>query len=58
MGNNVATAKGAMAMSNAKSQADSVLNSITGENKKKKKYMENPETRREMNARHKEREAE
>eukprot|EP01083_Nonionella_stella_P301862 1037986_1 len=57
MGNDVSAAKGALAMSGAKSQAKSVLGNLTGEDKKKKKkIIENPETKREMNARHKQRE--
>eukprot|EP00558_Chaetoceros_sp_UNC1202_P010932 CAMPEP_0197246794 /NCGR_PEP_ID=MMETSP1429-20130617/22909_1 /TAXON_ID=49237 /ORGANISM="Chaetoceros sp., Strain UNC1202" /LENGTH=101 /DNA_ID=CAMNT_0042707543 /DNA_START=143 /DNA_END=448 /DNA_ORIENTATION=+ len=58
MGNNASAAKGALAVANAKSQATSVMNSITGDDKKKKKIAENPETKREMNRRHKEREME
>ena len=59
MGNDVSAAKGALAMSGAKSQAKSVLGNLTGEDKKKKKkIIENPETKREMNARHKQRELE
>ena len=57
MGNDVSAAKGALAMSGAKSQAKSVLGNLTGEDKKKK-IIENPETKREMNARHKQREME
>jgi len=55
MGNNVASAKGALAFANAKSQADSFL---SGDGDKKKKVIENPETRREMNQRHKDRDME
>ena len=57
MGNDVSAAKGALAMSGAKSQAKSVLGNLTGEDKKKK-IIENPDTKREMNARHKQRETE
>uniref|UniRef100_A0A7S3PXK4 Uncharacterized protein n=1 Tax=Chaetoceros debilis TaxID=122233 RepID=A0A7S3PXK4_9STRA len=56
MGNDVSAAKGALAMSGAKSQAKSVLGNLTAGEDKKKKIIENPDTKREMNARHKQRE--
>jgi hypothetical protein len=50
MGNEM---KGAMSVASAKSKAGSMLNSLDKPDKKKKEYIENPETKREMNQRHK-----
>mmetsp|Transcript_13875 Transcript_13875/g.26129 ORF Transcript_13875/g.26129 Transcript_13875/m.26129 type:complete len:90 (+) Transcript_13875:256-525(+) len=50
MGNEI---KGAMALQSAKKKADSMLSSFDKPSAKKKEVIENPETRREMNQRHK-----
>lgn len=57
MGNASTTAKGAAALANVKSQANTMLNKLD-EPDKKKKVIENPETRRKMNQRHRERDTE
>lgn len=50
MGNEI---KGAMALNSAKKKASSMLSSLDSKPDKKKEVIENPETRREMNQRHK-----
>lgn len=50
MGNEI---KGAMALNSAKKKASSMLSSLDSKPEKKKEVIENPETRREMNQRHK-----
>jgi hypothetical protein len=50
MGNEI---KGTMALHSAKKKANSMLNSLDKPGAKKKEVIENPETRREMNQRHK-----
>mmetsp|Transcript_19152 Transcript_19152/g.28339 ORF Transcript_19152/g.28339 Transcript_19152/m.28339 type:complete len:82 (-) Transcript_19152:288-533(-) len=55
MGNEM---KGAMAFSSVKSKAGSLLNGLDSKPDKRKQVIENPETTREMNQRHKARDEE
>lgn len=55
MGNSPSSVKGALAIANAKSQISKTFSD--GDDKKERRH-ENPETKREMKQRHKEREKE